>query len=77
MRAHSPYLRLLSPFSLPALCRGVTTPVFYLSLNSTASLDDNVPDIKNEIIRRLDYIQQLAKQKNYAKIEKLLKEGYV
>jgi len=40
-------------------------------------LDDNVPDIKNEIIRRLDYIQQLAKQKNYAKIEKLLKEGYV
>jgi len=77
MRAHSPYFRLLSPFSLPALCRGVATPVFYLSANSTASWDDNLPDIKNEIIRRLDHIQQLAKQKNYAEIEKLLREGYV
>jgi len=36
-----------------------------------------VPDIKNEIIRRLDHIQQLAKQKDYAEIERLLEEGYV
>jgi len=34
-------------------------------------------DFKNEIIERLDYIQHLAKQKNYAEIEKLLEEGYV
>jgi hypothetical protein len=34
-------------------------------------------DVRNEIIRRLDNIQQLAKQKNYAEIEKLLEEGYV
>jgi len=34
-------------------------------------------DFKNEIIERLDHIQHLAKQKNYAEIEKLLKEDYV
>jgi len=34
-------------------------------------------EAKREIIRRLDHIQQLAKQKNYAEIEKLLEKGYV
>jgi hypothetical protein len=34
-------------------------------------------DFTNEIIRRLEHIQQLAKQKSYAEIEKLLEEGYV
>jgi len=34
-------------------------------------------NIKDEIIKRLDHIQQLAKQKNYAEIEKLLEENYV
>jgi len=36
-----------------------------------------LPDIKSEIIKRLGHIQKLAKQKNYAEIEKLLAEGYV
>lgn len=37
----------------------------------------NLTDVKNEIIKRLDHILQLAKRKNYAEIEKLLEEGYV
>ena len=36
-----------------------------------------MPSIKKEIIKRPDHIQQLAKQKNYTEIEKLLEEGYV
>ena len=30
-----------------------------------------------ELVKRLDRIQHLAKQKNYAEIEKLLRENYV
>lgn len=32
---------------------------------------------KKELIKRLDYIQKLAKQKNYAEIKRLLEESYV
>lgn len=32
---------------------------------------------KKELIRRLTHIERLAKQKNYAQIEKLLQENYV
>ena len=32
---------------------------------------------KRELIKRLTYIERLAKQKNYAEIEKLLQENYV
>lgn len=32
---------------------------------------------KKELIKRLDYIQHLAKQKNYVEIEKLLQASYV
>jgi len=32
---------------------------------------------KKELIKRLDHIQELAKQKNYSEIEKLLQECYV
>jgi hypothetical protein len=32
---------------------------------------------KKELIKRLTRIERLAKQKNYAEIDKLLKSGYV
>lgn len=32
---------------------------------------------KKELIKRLTHIERLAKQKNYAEIEKLLQENYV
>ena len=32
---------------------------------------------KKELIKRLTHIEHLAKQKNYAEIEKLLQENYV
>lgn len=32
---------------------------------------------KRELIKRLTYIERLAKQQNYAEIEKLLQENYV
>jgi hypothetical protein len=32
---------------------------------------------KKELIKRLTHIEHLAKQKNYAEIEKLLREDYV
>jgi len=32
---------------------------------------------KRELIKRLTHIERLAKQKNYAEIEKLLQEDYV
>lgn len=32
---------------------------------------------KKEVIKRLTNIERLAKQKNYAQIEKLLQENYV
>lgn len=32
---------------------------------------------KKELIKRLDHIQNLAKQKNYVEIEKLLQASYV
>ena len=34
-------------------------------------------EMKRELIRRLDHIQHLAKQKNYTEIERLLQERYV
>jgi hypothetical protein len=32
---------------------------------------------KKELIKRLTHIERLAKEKNYAEIEKLLQESYV
>ncbi|MGD8506367.1 MAG: hypothetical protein PVF15_06850 [Candidatus Bathyarchaeota archaeon] len=32
---------------------------------------------KNELIRRLEHIQRLAKQKNYSEIEELLEKNYI
>jgi hypothetical protein len=32
---------------------------------------------KKELIKRLTHIEDLARQKNYAEIEKLLRENYV
>lgn len=49
----------------------------FISCELNTVLDDSLEDFKNELIKRLDHIQQLAKQKNYAEIEKLLEEGYV
>jgi len=37
----------------------------------------NKAKTKKDIIRRLDHIQRLAKQKNYAEIERLLQECYI
>lgn len=37
----------------------------------------NRTNSKRELIRRLTHIQHLAKQKNYAEIERLLQQGYV
>lgn len=39
--------------------------------------ESNKSRAKEELVKRLTHIQHLAKQKNYARIKKLLQEGYV
>ena len=39
--------------------------------------EENKARNKRELIKRLTYIERLAKQQNYAEIEKLLQENYV
>lgn len=34
-------------------------------------------EVKRMLINRLDHIRRLAKQKNYAEIDRLLRESYV
>ena len=46
--------------------------LFRLTLNEA-----NQARGKKELIKRLTHIERLAKQKNYAEIEKLLQENYV
>lgn len=33
--------------------------------------------VKREVLKKLDHIQQLARQKDFAEIERLLQSGYV
>jgi hypothetical protein len=39
--------------------------------------ESNRTRTKKELIKRLTHIEHLARQKNYAEIEKLLRENYV
>ena len=39
--------------------------------------EPNKAESKKELIKRLNYIQHLARQKNYAEIRRLLQESYV
>ena len=46
--------------------------LFQLTLNETNNAKN-----KRELIKRLTHVERLAKQKNYAEIERLLQENYV
>jgi hypothetical protein len=39
--------------------------------------EPNKAKSKKELMKRLDYIQHLARQKNYTEIRRLLQESYV
>lgn len=42
------------------------------------ALDEAVKaTVKREVLKKLDHIQQLARQKDFAEIERLLQSGYV